>query len=193
MTFTGDGLNIVIACDYVPHHNWMAFICWYSISKNLPDAKVSIFCHRRIMKFDLFDWSRKCKIPFVLHSPSDTQGQLEIIKQSANKPVLVVYPESVCIRDFDEAQFDFDIFLQKEIYISDNNLCCDCKEENNSSVFVTYNHGWGKFVTSNWINKMTSPFIFGVKYNKGEVTSSEVRIGKLWNSATTLFQTISRG
>lgn len=60
----GKGLTIGIDCEYRRHHHWMAFASWYSISKNLPDAKVSIFCERGIDKYHLFNWTHKISVPF---------------------------------------------------------------------------------------------------------------------------------
>lgn len=188
---TGDGLNILIACDYLPHHNWMSFLCWYSLSKNLPDAKVFVASHRRLMKHDLFVWTRKCNVPFILHKASDDEGQIQsAIEFGVSKPLLVISPNSICVRDFDEAGFSTESL--SEISWLNDDISCDCKEAR-SCPFVTYSNGWGKFVMSSWINKMSSPFLFGVKYSKGDLTANEIRIGKLWNAVTPLFLIISRG
>lgn len=188
---TGDGLNILIACDYLPHHNWMSFLCWYSLTKNLPDAKVFVASHRRLMKHDLFIWTRKCKVPFILHKASDDEGQIQsAIDYGVSKPLLVVSPEYICVRDFDESGFSPESL--SEVKWLDAELSCDCKEARPCS-FVTYSNGWGKFVTSSWINKMSCPFLFGVKYSQGDLTANELRIGRLWSAATPLFLTVSRG
>lgn len=39
---SGKGLSILISSSYNHHSNWMAYSCWYSIYKNLPEAKVAI-------------------------------------------------------------------------------------------------------------------------------------------------------
>ena len=187
---TGEGLNILIACDYISHHNWMAFLCWYSLSKNLPDAKITVAAHRRLMKYDYFNWTRKCGVPFVLHKATDEEGQIDAAE--CGRPLLVVAPEAVCVRDFDEAGFSPDTLSEEKVHRLDASLCCDCKEDK-PSVFVTYPNGWGKFVTATWIHRMSCPFIFGVKFAQGEMTANEVRIGRLWSAATPLFQTVSRG
>lgn len=188
---TGDGLNILIACDYLPHHNWMSFLCWYSITKNLPEAKVYLASHRRLMKYKLFDWTRKCNVSFILHKETDSQGQIEAsLNYGISKPLLVIPPDSICVRDFDESGFSPETL--SEVIKLDDALLCDCKEER-SCAFVTYSNGWGKFVTSSWINKTSCPFLFGVKYGQGNLTINEVRIGRLWSAATPLFQIVSRG
>lgn len=188
---TGNGLNILITCDYLPHHSWMSFICWYSISKNLPDASVFVVSNRRLMNCDLFSWARKVKIPLFLHPNTDIEGQIEIaLKNGVEKPLLVIPPESICVRDFDEAGYSTDLIY--DIKRLDDDLFCNCKE-NRSCVFAIYPDGWGKFVTSSWINKMSCPFRSAAKYNQTILTANEARIGRIWKSATPLFQTVSRG
>jgi len=57
---TGKGLNILIHCNYLPHHDWMTFAAWYSIIKNLPDAEVSIYCDRsKFVNMPIFSWAKK--------------------------------------------------------------------------------------------------------------------------------------
>lgn len=188
---TGDGLNILIACDYLPHHDWMSFFCWYSLTKNLPDAKVTVASHRRLMEFEIYSWTRRCKVPFILHKETDEAGQIEVaLLQNTHKPLLVIPPEVVCVRDFDEAGFSPESL--SEVRLLDYELSCDCKEDR-SCAFATYQNGWGKFVTPSWINKTSCPFLSGVKYNQGMLSANEVRIGRLWSMATPLFQTVSRG
>jgi hypothetical protein len=187
---TGEGLNILIACDYLSHHDWMSFFCWYSISKNLPDAKVFVTCNRKIKYEDLFVWPRKCNIPFHFNKETDINGQIKHALDSfASKPLLVVPPDCVCIRDFNEAGFSLESL--SEINKLDDSLLCDCKDER-PCCFATYSNGWGKFVTSSWINRISSPFFSVAQFNKGELTPNEVRIGRLWNSAAFLFQNVSR-
>lgn len=187
---TGFNLNILIACDYLPHHNWMSFLCWYSLTKNLPEANVFVASHRRLMKYDLFSWTRKCKVPFILHKETDDNGQIQAaFEQGASKPLLVLPPDCICVRDFDESGFSPESL--SEISKLDFNLSCDCKESR-SCPFVTYSDGWGKFVSSAWINKMGCPLSV-VKLNKVDLTANESRIGQLWNASAPLFLTISRG
>ena len=70
-------LSISILCNYLPHHNWMAFASWYSIYKNLPDAKVKIFCDKSIMTIEqeLFIWTSKVQVEFT-HKKSITDLEI---------------------------------------------------------------------------------------------------------------------
>lgn len=58
---SGRGLSILITSDYKHMYNWMAFASWYSIYKNLPEAKITIVSGRA-SKIDhyLYHWVYKC-------------------------------------------------------------------------------------------------------------------------------------
>lgn len=187
---SGNGLKIVIGCDYSNAHNWMSFISWYSLSKNLPDAEVFVSCNRTLMKNSLFGWTKKCKVPFFIHKTVDKFGQIAAC--NVKNPVLYIPVETICVRDFSEANFSPNDLSEEQIYFLNEDLSCDCKQDK-PCVFATYLNGWGRFVTSEWINRMNSPFIPNVKFDSGDMTTNEIRISKLWKSATTLFQTVSRG
>lgn len=69
MENTGDGLSIVVECQYLKHHHWMAYASWYSLKKNLPDAHIIIYCKREKGHDPLFQWAVKLRIPFSYNSP----------------------------------------------------------------------------------------------------------------------------
>lgn len=193
----GDNLSIVIACAHVPHHDWMSFLCWYSISKNLPEATVVVACARGgEMNYDIFNWPRRSRVQLLHHNPAldVSTAVLGNKKSQATLPVLILEPNTVCIRDFDEAQFDASIFNNQQVFKAKDTpqLQTSCREEN-PSVFTDYADGWGKFVTSAWINKASTPLVAGNGYVKSSMTVNEMRIGKLWESAALSYQSMSRG
>ena len=204
----GDNLNILISCNYTIHDNWMSFLCWYSLTKNLPQAKVVIACNRTMNSgnSELFGWTRKCNIPFELHKSTDREGQINLVLQKGIvvAPLLVLRPDTVAIRDFEESGFDTNILEGKVLKASDlPEICCEAMVPNSDRsstkhyekpcVFVTYSNGWGKFVTSSWIHKGGCPFTSENRYGHGNMTTNETRIGKLWSAVSPLFQTVSRG
>lgn len=72
--------NIAIVCECHPCHDWMAFACWYSLNKRLPDSKVSLECRH----CHLFAWARRIGIP---------------VKPSGNG--FRIAPTVVAVRDFE--------------------------------------------------------------------------------------------
>lgn len=186
---TGENLNIIISCNYTPTHNWMVFLCWYSLNKNLPDAKVVIACNRTLMNENLFFWPRKCNTHFELHKIMNVEEQINLLKEKniINSSILIIKPEMVAIRDFEECNFDTKNLENKILEIECNSeFCCDAKEEK-LCVFTSYLNGWGKFVTSDWIDKSKCPFTSENLYAKGYMTVNEARLGRLWNAVAPLF------
>lgn len=183
----GENLNFIIICDYVYHHNWMSFLTWYSLYKNLPDSKVSMICKRTPMKYDLFGWTKRCNIPFKIVKDS----QQVVLPHDLNAAI-VLTPDYVCIRDFSEAGISPKSILGKDFFYIDDSLGVDCKSEK-SSLFVSYFHGWGNFDLTRWINKETCPLNNNLKFSKVGMTANEVRLGQVWKEASKIFQTVSRG
>jgi hypothetical protein len=193
----GDNLAILIKCDHAPHHDWMSFFCWYSISKNLPEAKVIVACSRGgEMNFDIFNWPKRCGVQFAYHNPGlDTvKFVLDNDKFETGTPLLVLEPCTACLRDFDEAQFDQSTLAKNEVFKAKelSGLVSETKDEN-PSVFTDYSNGWGKFVTSSWINKASTPLVTGLSFFKPMMSVNESRLGKLWDRASLMYQSVSRG
>lgn len=187
---TGDNLSILISCNHTNCDNWMAFLAWYSISKNLPDAKVLVACNRTTMRSPIFGWTKKCKVPFELHKCMSQDEQVEFVLEKGllTTPVVLISPATVALRDFEESGFDTNLLQGKLKTDSLPNLCCEAKEDK-PCVFVTYFEGWGKFVTSTWIHKLNCPFTSENRFTNGSMTANEVRLGRLWSAVTPLFHT----
>lgn len=193
----GDNLNILISCNYTVHDNWMSFLCWYSLTKNLPQAKVMIACNRTMnnSNSELFGWTRKCNVRFELHKSTDQESQIALVlqKKIVIAPLLVLRPDVVAIRDFEEIGFDTTVLDGKVLKVIDlPEIYCEAMNEK-PCVFVTYSNGWGNFATSSWIHKGGCPFTSENRYEHGNMTTNETRIGRLWNAVSPLFQTVSRG
>ena len=194
----GDGLTVHISCQQVPHHDWMSFLSWYSISRNLPEAKTVVTVTRSVSDSYIGNWTRVCRVPFLMHremSPEEEQGfVVSHPKSKAAGKVLTISPEYVCIRDFEESGVALSFFEDKEFYFlaEIQNFATNCRDEN-PSVFVHYNNGWGKFVTSSWINKTSSPLISGIKLSTAGMTVNEIKLASLWEDAAKLYQSVLRG
>lgn len=194
----GDGLTVHISCEPKLHHDWMSFLCWYSLSKNLPEAIVVVTTLRQNNLFDLFGWARLLHIPILHHRGMSIPEQQQMLRQHRRVqvagPILTISPEYACVRDFEESGIDLRLFDRKtnHIFTETPELSCNCKQEN-TSVFVNYPEGWGNFVTNAWLNKTSTPLITGVGLTKAGMTVNEARIGSLWEGAARLYQTVPRG
>lgn len=198
VTNTGKNLNILVVCDYTPCHHWMSSLAWYSFYRNLPEAKVAVACNRLLMKHQLFDWTKRCDVPFALRK-SDTpfsHAKYFVEKNILSFPLLILQPDVVAVRDLqNSAVFDGDSFsTHKAIFLTeaiepiekDLPLVFDVKGQD-FQTFMTYENGWGKFVTSSWINKEIHPITPLWKYEDVNMTANERRLAELWKDFTPLF------
>lgn len=190
ISYLGEGLNITISCNYVPGHSWMAYICWYSIKQNLPDAKVNIICSRENITGRLFLWTKSLNIPFLTYNSNNFK---EIISRQI-APTLVCYPECVVVRDFEESSVDLSFFDDNILFLQDTDLFCDANSDD-FHPFCSYKDGWGYFVTNDWINKEECPLsnLLLKKFSKKIMSINEKKIENLWNSSLRLFQAVSGG
>lgn len=152
---TGDGLSIVIKCDYVPHHDWMSFASWYSITKNLPDAKVRMVCKRSGTPLQMFRWTRKVRVPFIQSS----------IEPQPTSDDLWITPDVMAVSTYDA-----------------ENLGPVSVKENVVFTFASYLKGCGKFVLGEWINKRC-PFQMSQRFYATDLTLNEYRVLRLWEKA----------
>jgi hypothetical protein len=193
---TGYGLTILIETQQVPHHDWMSYVCWYSLTKNLPDAKVVVTCARANNSFNLMRWTYSCRVPLLFHKNLPWLEQQSLVesrkKHNFYPNFLSIIPEMVCVRDFQEGEFKYNILQKNNYYKNLDSLFCDCRSEN-PTVFVTYDEGWGKFVTSSWIHKLSCPISVNVSYVQPNMTVNETKLGRIWDSASRTYQSVSRG
>jgi hypothetical protein len=70
MNSLGENLNVLILTE--PTQDWLAFSSWYSINKNLPEAKVAVVCVRNLeVGFQYFQWMKRMRIPHRFVNPAD--------------------------------------------------------------------------------------------------------------------------
>lgn len=146
------------------------------------------------MQSRLFGWTKKCKVPFELHKAISEEEQIQYVLDNKllADPLVIIHPDVVAVRDFEESGFDTHL-IQGVMQAKDTpGLFCKAKEEK-PCVFVTYSEGWGRFVTASWINRLDCPLASGNRFAQGVLTANEVRIGRLWSAVTPLFQTVSGG
>jgi hypothetical protein len=185
----GEGLNILISCDYTTGHNWMSYLCWYSIRNNLPDAKVIIISKRKQITGDLFLWTKKFNIPFRTYN----EAKLDSVINICEKPLLIVPPDCVAVRDFEEAGVNPNNL--KEVSFLENTDFVGRAKGNDFCVFASYSDGWGFFVTSEWINRVDCPLASLTTKNflKNNMSLNEKHVQSIWSASIPLFQTASGG
>ena len=98
ITESGNNLSVLITTE--TGQDWQTFATWYSIYKNLPNAKVAISCARNSeTPFQYFQWTKRINVPVIRHSPFDTENpiasRLDAIGKAISQkiiegPVLVV-------------------------------------------------------------------------------------------------------
>lgn len=103
---TGRNLSVLIISE--TGMDWQTFATWYSFYKNLPDAKLSLYCHRNSdFSFVYFQWAKRLKIPCMKAKPYAEGGSeyinwLGALKNAqdsglSQQPVLIVRPYVMAI------------------------------------------------------------------------------------------------
>lgn len=65
---TGENLDVVILTRTA--EDWRAFACWYSVTKNLPEARVFLICNRTTkVEFQYYQWAKRLNLPHVYTNP----------------------------------------------------------------------------------------------------------------------------
>jgi hypothetical protein len=86
ITETGNNLSVLITTE--TGQDWQVFGTWYSIYKNLPDAKVAITCARNNeTPFQYFQWTKRLKIPVIHHNPFDPENPISSRMDAVGKAI----------------------------------------------------------------------------------------------------------
>lgn len=78
----GDFSRVVLKCECIPCHDWMAFASWYSFRKFIPDVS---FCVSVRIKSPIFRWVTR----------------LSSICRRINPEDIVLSPTVIAVREFD--------------------------------------------------------------------------------------------
>jgi len=219
MNSLGDGLSVVIRAEHRLHHDWMAFASWYSFTKNLPDAQISLVCVRNPKIFyEFLIWPKKVGLKVVMYPPGDGEPHLyaaHIAMRSKNafQPMFVVDAWTMVLREPDK---NFLAFLEKSLYVeSEDNTVWYFKDiakeailglgdpavvcglstasQDASLSMLSCSNTCGNFNITGWIDRQEYPFPHADKFAKTQMSANEVQILNLWKSMDTVFSTTSRG
>jgi hypothetical protein len=116
VTETGGSLSVLIITE--SDQNWQTFATWYSIYRNLPDAKVALVCHRNGQTpFVYFQWAKRLSVPSVHRNPFKHQDNIEnlnvlaAVKMAQDRSyigdtILVMKPLTMATSAFDQKFLD---------------------------------------------------------------------------------------
>ena len=158
---TGDGVTLAIKCNYLPHHNWMVMSSWYSLLKNLPDAKFMILCDKsKSSPIELFTWCVKLDLEFYYTSPD-----------SSHEYDYEINCDTMAVRDWR----GFEV--------------CEATS-NGVATFACYGERCGNFILSEWINSIEAPFIRAASFQKENMAVNEWKILELWRKLYPIYSMI---
>ena len=163
----GNGLEILIKSEYTPFNGWMALSSWYSISKNLPDAKVVVACKRKSLSAYCFGWAYKLKVKMVFYN--------DVIDwKPTEEKFIKISDRTLAIRTYDE-----------------NDLGPVDVKSDQLSTFVEITEGCGNFVASEWIHRNRGPFQNAVdNFSTLDMSANESKVLRLWQQLYVIYSTL---
>lgn len=178
MTETGLGLTIIIESNYTFSGDWMAFACWYSISKMMPDAEVRLSV-TKVSKIDrpLFAWANKV-------------GIKHYNKDDLNKKTIFLDCAIIMVRELND-NFLNALDINTESSVPEELI--STAHQDGYVPFVEYRSGCGNFFMAEWIDIAECPFSWADKFMTAEATVNEIKVLKLWKQMGPLYATLSRG
>lgn len=92
VTETGENLKVVIVTQTA--EDWRSFATWYSVRTNLPDASISLICHRTTrVEFQYYQWAKRLNVPLKFVNPfykEQIGDQLHNLKSNLSDKVLML-------------------------------------------------------------------------------------------------------
>lgn len=172
ITASGEGLGFLLVCEPIPIHHWMSFACWYSIKKNLPDAQVLMICDLQPVTRNLFNWTHRCRVKLIRQRLNNLEEIAE--EKMKGKRSVVISPYVMAIRDYNEQLFG-PVPSRSEQFAT----LTDCEG------------GCGKFVTANWIDRLSPPFLHVKSLRSDDITVNEIKVFQIWESCNWLYTATS--
>ncbi len=187
----GHGLSVLIACESNGINNFLAFSCYYSLQKNLPDAKMAIACTRPTDPQVLpFSWVHRLGIPFFYRSHNSFAAKIAHRRGLLSPPILVLPSEIVCLRSMSPNVLA-SLSEQSKPYTTEDKITLPAKSPE-PAVFCSLESGCGHFHPSRWIDMPGHPFSdeYLSLLSRGDLTVNESRVFALWKDMCPLYDTI---
>lgn len=161
---TGLGLKFAIEVDNFPGYDWMAFGCWYSFYRNLPDAEISLI-FKRIIDPYLFKWAKKVNI--------------KIVKEDSG---FVINPFLLVLDELKPYEYD-NIIQNKKIDFVD-------VKSRQISTFVYWRNGISGFVVNDWINNEGNPLLEIERFIRQDASINEIKVIEMFAEMSSMYQTL---
>lgn len=197
MIYTGTDLRVRICTQPSHYHHWMSFVCYSSLMRYLPDAKVELALSGRANFF--YDWARRFKIPILQNrigtiSEQATNTCLPIVP-GYKGGVLAITPECIAVRPFDvtvpsvtNAAGTACLFRGGEMVVSES-VCAAAKSES-VSPFADVTDGVGNFRRDGLLEKHGC-FMSDIDlFSSEDMTSTEWAVIKEWRKTATMIATL---
>ncbi len=187
---TGQNLDILINAQVST--DWQTFATWFSVKKNLPEAKITLACMRNgETPFQLFQWAKRLNQKVLMYNrlqpgPNHLETMPALIEATGlmEKKVLVLEPYTMAI-----CPLNTELLEQ----INPGGPCSydgywkEAKDTKELWPLIGYTKGVGK-----WLHKSKGcPFSSAGGLASDEMTVNEHRIIDLWKRMTTLFSSVS--
>jgi hypothetical protein len=156
---TGKDLGVIIRCHQHPCDRWMSFASWYSLYKLIPDAMVAVCLLRGAPGLTSFGWPYKCKVPIFQCTEDD--DPFDCVSFGDRKR-FYMKSSTMAVRSYEGI------------------LNVTHAKSSEMTTFVDYSEGCGKFVASEWINRLDVPFAQVDSFRQDDMTVNEIAVLKLW-------------
>lgn len=218
ITETGKNLSVLIVTE--TGQDWQTFATWYSVFKNLPDAAISIICHRNgDTPFEYFQWIKRLKIDSIRRlkfvsgqNPANTLSAVKMAYEHkmVGENLLVIKPLVMALAILDQKFLGLlnNAYLEKDVWflqkpninkMMDDYLLEDKLEiRENRLCFEAKETLNSVCLTSyqkgcgKWINtSIGCPFSSAAGLVSTEMTINETRIIELWQKMVPLYQALT--
>jgi hypothetical protein len=169
--------NLIIATNQSTHHEWMAFACWYSLNRNLPDHPVAVVFPRSNQSHQ-YTWLNRCKIPYLSYGAETTEQQA-IDKLIRHRVICTAGEPVVVFRDYMMAVREPNLNITGIVAAENLSGYSTCSNEEPADIveYLTC----GKFIVAEWVEKeKRHPFNRTAQLMSRNRTINEQRVFHLW-------------
>lgn len=178
ITETGKNLSVLISTEV--GKDWETFATWYSVHKNLPDAKIVIACQRNDqVLFQLYQWAQRLRVPLFYYNPGTTALEEAKRRDLVKDNMLMMFPLTLVTHSFDKKTLELLNAQREPVFV-------EAKESDELCCLVSYKKGCGK-----WLDTLKGcPFSSAAGLATIAMTANENRIIELWKKMCSLYKAL---